>query len=59
MAPFYELETSSPVAILQPNKTITHTQCTFHFERGRGILNSIANLGVSLYEIKMYLKISK
>jgi hypothetical protein len=31
MGPFYELETSSPAAALDPGQTITHVHTTFHF----------------------------
>ena len=32
MGPFFELETSSPAAALQPNASITHTHSTYHFK---------------------------
>jgi hypothetical protein len=32
MGPFYELETSSPAAALQPNGSIEHIHSTFHFK---------------------------
>ena len=43
MGPFYEIETSSPGAALSPGGTLTHTQCTFHFEGSKEGLASIAN----------------
>ncbi|MEC3908240.1 DUF6786 family protein [Tamlana sp. 2201CG12-4] len=58
LGPFYELETSSPAAALQPDEAITHTQYTFHFEGNETALNQIseATLGVSLEEIKNVFK---
>lgn len=58
LGPFYELETSSPAAALQPNELIRHTQYTFHFEGDKAVLNNIAisNLGVSLDDIKKVFK---
>ena len=54
LGPFYELETSSPAAALQPQESITHTQYTFHFEGDKTTLNKItqATLGVSLENIE-------
>ncbi|MET2985593.1 DUF6786 family protein [Aureibaculum conchae] len=54
LGPFYELETSSPAAALQPNESITHIQYTFHFEGYKAKLDAIAQatLGVSLEEIE-------
>jgi len=53
LGPFYELETSSPAAALQPNEEITHIQSTFHFEGDKEQLNAItkATLGISLDDI--------
>ncbi len=53
LGPFYELETSSPAAALQPNEEITHIQYTFHFEGNKEQLNDIAKatLGISLDDI--------
>jgi hypothetical protein len=31
MGPFYELETSSPAADIEPGDTLTHEHATFHF----------------------------
>ena len=51
MGPFYELESSSPAAELEPGAAVVHTQTTFHFQ-GEGI-DSVATrlLGVSLAQI--------
>ena len=43
MGPFYEIETSSPAAPLQPNQTLTHTQYTIHLQGPTPILESIFN----------------
>ena len=54
LGPFYELETSSPAAALQPGAMLAHTHRTFHFEGSESDLDKIAKavLGVSLEEIK-------
>ena len=51
---FYELESSSKAALLQPGETLAHVQRTFHFEGEPAALNQIAvaKLGVSLEHIK-------
>jgi len=51
---FYELETSSPAAALEPRKSIRHVHRTYHFEGREKVLDRIARkvLGVSLNEIK-------
>lgn len=53
LGPFYELETSSPAAALEPGETMKHIQRTFHFEGSEAELNLIAKrlLGVSLETI--------
>ncbi len=43
MGPFYEIETSSPAASLQPGQTLTHTQYTLHLQGPAPILESIFN----------------
>ncbi len=43
MGPFYEIETSSPAAPLQPGQTLTHTQYTLHLQGPAPILESIFN----------------
>ncbi|MBU4199539.1 MAG: hypothetical protein KKG09_01605 [Verrucomicrobia bacterium] len=54
LGPFYELETSSPAAALQPGGMIAHTHRTFHFEGAEAELDKIAKaiLGVSLKDIQ-------
>ncbi|MBU2939797.1 hypothetical protein KO494_09625 [Lacinutrix sp. C3R15] len=53
MGPFYELETSSPAAALNPKETMVHIQTTIHLQGNENELNEIAieNLGVGLEEI--------
>ncbi len=55
MGPFYELESSSPAAALQPGESLRHIHQTFHLQGPEAALNSVAIrvLGVSLEEIKM------
>lgn len=50
---FYEMETSSPAAALDPNQSIEHVHRTFHFEGSKEELNKVASktLGVGLDEI--------
>ena len=47
---FYEMETSSPGAALEPGRSLTHTQRTLHFVGKRADLEPLAKaaLGVSL-----------
>ena len=54
LGPFYELETSSPAAALQPGKTMRHVQRTFHIQGSEKALNPLAKqlLGVELDAIK-------
>lgn len=54
MGPFYELESSSPAANLQPGESLKHLHQTYHFQGDEKILDDIAQkiLGVSLEEIK-------
>lgn len=54
LGPFYELESSSPAAALQPGKTISHIHRTFHLQGSEASLNPIAKslLGVTIDEIK-------
>jgi hypothetical protein len=58
LGPFYELETSSPAAALEPLGTLTHVHTTIHFQGGETALDSIARqaLGVGLEQIKASLK---
>lgn len=50
MGPFYELETSSPAAVLGPGQTIRHVHSTFHLQGSEAALNVVAQevLGVTL-----------
>lgn len=54
LGPFYELETSSPAAALNPNESITHVHTTMHFQGPESDLDPLARklLGVSLEDIK-------
>ena len=54
LGPFYELETSSPAAALQPGETMTYIQRTLHLQGSEADLDPIAQrlLGVSLETIK-------
>ena len=54
LGPFYELETSSPAAALEPAQTISHVHRTYHLQGSEAELNSIAKatLGVTIAEIK-------
>ncbi len=50
---FYEMETSSPAAALEPGRSLTHVQRTLHFVGKRSDLEPLAKaaLGVSLERI--------
>ena len=54
MGPFYELESVSPAAILQPRQALNHNHAVFHFIGSEKNLNGISRLvlGISLEEIK-------
>jgi hypothetical protein len=54
MGPFYELETSSAAAELQPGGKLTHTQYTLHITGNPQLLDKVSRkvLGVSLEEIQ-------
>jgi hypothetical protein len=54
MGPFYEIESSSPAALLNPGEKITHTQRTFHITGEEQELNQITTklFGVTIEEIK-------
>ncbi len=58
LGPFYELETSSPAAALEPGESLTHENRTFHFQGSEEDLDKIAHrcLGVGLKTIKAALK---
>ncbi|MBP6609580.1 MAG: hypothetical protein KA206_00640 [Paludibacter sp.] len=53
MGPFYEIETSSSAADLEPNESLLHTHTTMHFKGDFEILNQISKqlLGVDLNEV--------
>lgn len=53
MGPFYELESSSPAAFLEPGASLTHHHSTFHFSGPEEELDRIAGatLGVSLGDL--------
>jgi len=53
LGPFFEIETSSPAAALQPGQTIQHFQRTIHLKGSLGELDIISRrtLGVSIEEI--------
>jgi hypothetical protein len=54
LGPFYELETSSPAAALEPRQTISHIHRTYHLQGSEADLDLIckATLGVTIAEIK-------
>tara|TARA_R110002049_G_scaffold285698_4_gene466998 strand:- start:129825 stop:131066 length:1242 start_codon:yes stop_codon:yes gene_type:complete len=54
LGPFYELETSSPAAALEPGETMQHVQRTFHIHGSEDELDPLARriLGVPLEDIK-------
>ena len=54
LGPFYELETSSPAAALEPKQSLTHIHRTMHLRGDPKLLDLIsrATLGVSLAEIE-------
>ncbi len=43
MGPFYEIETSSPAAALQPGESLTHTQRIVHIQGEKEELTKIVN----------------
>ena len=54
LGPFYELETSSPAAVLKPGETMQHVQRTFHIQGSEAELDLLARklLGAKLDVIK-------
>lgn len=54
MGPFYELETVSPAAFLEPEQSITHTHRTFHFEGEEAQVGVLVEelFGISLEKIE-------
>jgi hypothetical protein len=61
MGPFYELESLSPAAFLQPGKTLSHTQITYHLMGNVKKLDKISKqlLGVSIADIESVFKSSR
>jgi len=60
LGPFYELETSSPGAVLAPGASLTHKQTTVHFAGSPDQLDAIssAKLGAGIMEIRDAFKTS-
>jgi hypothetical protein len=58
MGPFYEIESSSPAALLNSGEEITHTQRIFHISGDENELNEITEklFNVSLNDIKTAFK---
>ena len=56
LGPFYEMESSSPAAALQPGQSITHIHTTMHLVGPEAALDPIARaiLGVSLDDIRAH-----
>ena len=54
MGPFYEIESVSPAAFLQPGATLSHNHTVLHFTGNKKILDDIAakTLGISLNELE-------
>lgn len=54
MGPFYEIESVSPAAFLEPGSTLSHKHSVFHFSGSLDRLDQISEklLGVSLEKIK-------
>jgi len=50
MGPFYEIETSSPAANLQPNVSILHIQCMIHLQ---GEKSSLDNIVQQLFGVRL------
>lgn len=51
MGPFYEIETSSPAANLQPGESLTHVQRVVHVQ---GAPEEMAKLVNELFDLKLY-----
>ena len=53
MGPFYEIETSSPAAQLQPQESLTHSQRVVHIQGDKEKLGQIVNelFGLDINEI--------
>ncbi len=56
LGPFYEMESSSPAAALEPGQSITHIHKTMHLSGSEPALDAVARaiLGVSLDEIRSH-----
>ena len=54
MGPFYEIESVSPAAFLQPGKSLSHQHTVLHFTGSKSGLDKIARhvFGISLHEIR-------
>jgi hypothetical protein len=54
MGPFYEIESVSAAAFLQPGHSLTHKHAVFHFTGDEQALDKISTrlLGVSLSAVK-------
>jgi hypothetical protein len=51
MGPFYEIETSSPAAALQPGMSITHLQRVLHVQGSKLDMARIVN---ELFDLNLY-----
>ncbi len=58
MGPFYEIESVSPAAFLEPSQKLSHSHNVFHFTGNEKVLNEISQqvLGVSLNKISSAFK---
>lgn len=58
MGPFYEIESVSPAAFLQPKGALSHQHSVFHFTGDKAELNAITlkTLGISLHDIETAFK---
>jgi hypothetical protein len=56
LGPFYEMESSSPAAALQPAESVTHFHTTMHLSGSKPALDAVARaiLGVSLENIRSH-----
>jgi hypothetical protein len=61
LGPFYELESVSPAAFLQPGQSITHNHNVFHFTGDEKALDAITQklLEVSIAQLKNIFKENK
>ena len=58
MGPFYEIESVSPAAFLQPSQSLVHKQSVYHFTGDEKALDAISQqlLGVSLNDVEQAFK---